>query len=64
MFFYYDTNCDEVDGGTWGPIDAFIMINQNNLANKIPWEAQIDEAVINETDEFWEQVTIDVYIRT
>jgi len=59
VFFDYDTNCDvdEVDSGTWGPIDAFIMIYQNDLTSKLSWEAQIDEAVKNEADEFWQQVT-------
>ena len=57
VFFCYDINCDEADGDTEGPIDAFIIINQSGLASKSSWVAQIDEAVENETDEFWQQVT-------
>lgn len=39
-----------------GPIDAFTMIYQSGLARKLSWEAQVEEAVKDEPDEFWQQV--------
>jgi len=39
-----------------GPIDAFTVIYQSGLARQISWQAQVEEAVKDETDEFWLQV--------
>ena len=39
-----------------GPIDAFTVIYQSGLARQISWQAQVEEAVKDETDEFWQQV--------
>ena len=64
VFFCYDPNGDETDEppplckSVKGPIDAFIIIYQSGLARKTSWEAQVEEAVYNETDEFWKQVYI------
>ena len=65
MFFCYDPNVDETDellfsksdNDVKGPIDAFVIIYRSGLARKTSWEAQVEEAVYNETDEFWQQVT-------
>ena len=65
VFFCYNPNDDETDDppplcksddDVKGPIDAFIIIYQSGLARKTSWEAQVEEAVYNETDEFWQQV--------
>lgn len=39
-----------------GPLDAFTVIYQSGLARQISWQAQVEEAVKDETDEFWQQV--------
>ena len=39
-----------------GPIDVFTVIHQSGLARQISWEAQVEEAVRDETDDFWQQV--------
>ena len=61
VFFCHDRNGDEtdepLDNDNKGPIDAFVIIYQSGLARKTSWEAQVEEAVYNETDEFWQQVT-------
>lgn len=41
-----------------GPIDAITMINRSGSARQKSWEAQLQEAVEGETDEFWKQVCI------
>ena len=64
VFFCHNPNGDETDQPSFskadddaeGPIDAFIIIYQSGLARKTSWEAQVDEVVYNETDEFWQQV--------
>lgn len=37
-----------------GPIDAFTIIHQSGLARQISWQAQVEEAVRDETDDFWQ----------
>ena len=39
-----------------GPIDAFTVIHQSGLARQTSWQVQVEEAVRDETDEFWQQV--------
>ena len=39
-----------------GPIDVFTEIDQGGLARQKSWQVQVEEAVKNETDEFWQQV--------
>ena len=39
-----------------GPIDAFTVMHQSGLARQISWQAQVEEAVKDEEDEFWQQV--------
>ncbi|XP_065884791.1 transient receptor potential cation channel subfamily A member 1-like isoform X2 [Dysidea avara] len=36
-----------------GPVDAFTVIYQSGLARQISWQAQVEEAVKDESDEFW-----------
>jgi len=40
-----------------GPVDAFTVIYQSGLARQISWKAQVEEAVKDENDEFWQKVT-------
>jgi len=47
---------NNVKCSTKGPIDAFTIIYQSGLARKLPWRAQVEEAVEGESDEFWEKV--------
>ena len=44
-----------------GPVDAFTVIYQSGLARQISWKAQVEEAVKDENDEFWQKVTRMVY---
>ena len=39
-----------------GPIDAFTVIHQSGLARQTSWQVQVEGAVQDETDEFWQQV--------
>ena len=39
-----------------GPVDAFTVIYQSGLARQISWQAQVEEAVKDESDEFWRKV--------
>ena len=39
-----------------GPVDAFTVIYQSGLARQISWQAQVEEAVKDENDEFWRKV--------
>jgi len=39
-----------------GPIDAFTVICQSGLARRVSWQAQVEEAVKDESDEFWRKV--------
>ena len=39
-----------------GPLDAFSVIYQSGLARQISWQAQVEEAVKDENDEFWRKV--------
>jgi len=39
-----------------GPVDAFTVMYQSGLARQISWQAQVEEAVRDESDEFWQMV--------
>lgn len=39
-----------------GPIDAFTVIYQSGLARQTSWQVQVEAAVKDEVDEFWQQV--------
>jgi len=47
---------NSIKHSTKGPIDAFTIIYQSGLARKSSWQAQVEEAVKDESDEFWEKV--------
>ena len=49
-----DTNAADLDKG---PVDAFTVIYQSGLARQISWQAQVEEAVKDEDDEFWRMVS-------
>jgi len=44
-----------------GPVDAFTVIYQSGLARQISWQAQVEEAVRDESDEFWQMVIQKMY---
>jgi len=48
-----DSNAATLDKG---PVDAFTIIHQSGLARQISWRAQVEEAVKDESDEFWRKV--------
>ena len=47
---------NSIDHKAKGPIDAFALIYQSGLARRLSWQAQVEEAVKDESDEFWQQV--------
>ena len=49
---------NSIDYKAKGPIDAFALIYQSGLARQLSWQAQVEEAVKDESDEFWQQVTM------
>ena len=49
-----DTRAADLDKG---PVDAFTVIYQSGLARQISWQAQVEEAVKDESDEFWRKVS-------
>ena len=48
----YKHPLDEID-----PFEAFKLLKQNEATTMHSWEMQVEEAVQEETDEFWTQVS-------